>query len=80
MQTYIFKTKRMKPMLKITDMGDRKDFVELDDSETKIIIGGASPTGECKPRGKKIIVDGFIYRCSDSTWYYPDHWEVIGRA
>lgn len=68
-------------MIAITDLVDIKNFVELQESETKNIIGGAWPSGEaCSPRGAEIIVDDNRFRCVDRFLWSRDEWEFVGDA
>ena len=77
--TYINTIKRMKPVLKITDLVDSKYVVELHDSEMKNITGGLK--GDCSPRGQIVTDDrGYIFECQDSPLWFADQWVNIGRT
>jgi hypothetical protein len=68
-------------MLKITNLVDSMDVVDLQESETNNIIGGAWPSGEaCSPRGAEIIVDRNKFRCVDRFLWSRDEWEFVGDA
>ncbi len=65
-------------MLTITDLFDSRDVVNLQESETKNIIGGRLGGEACSPRGAIYVeADGDVYECQDGFLWSRDEWVHI---
>ncbi len=79
--TYIITIKRMKPMLKITDLVEGINLVDLQESEIKNKNGVSFMMGnELVDREDIRVINGLIQQCRDGILWTSDKWVVIGKA